>query len=114
MQDLNVEFGRLVRKRRKTPDVGLNQEELGGRVGLSRTAITNIEQGRQQVTLRQVYLLASALGCQPADLLPDLEVTLEIETSSVAPEFPDDPEAKAFAARILSRTNRVSPSEGGS
>lgn len=114
MQDLNVEFGRLVRKRRKSPDVGLNQEELGGRIGLSRTAITNIEQGRQQVTLRQVYLLASALGCQPADLLPDLEVTLETETSSVAPEFSDDPEAKAFAARILSRTNRVSPSEGGS
>ena len=41
--------------------------ELGGPDGTYGTAITNIEQGRQQVTLRQVWL-ASALGCQPGDL----------------------------------------------
>ena len=49
----------------------VSQDELAERVGLSRTSITNIEQGRQHVPLHTLLLLASALGVEPASLLPN-------------------------------------------
>lgn len=65
---LYVEFGKLVRGYRKRSN--LTQDELAERVGLSRTSITNIEQGRQKVLLHHVFLLAESLGVGPGALLP--------------------------------------------
>lgn len=75
-----VEFGKLVRGHRQR--LGLTQDQLGERVGLSRTSITNIEQGRQKVLLHQVVILAESLEISPEALLPAvpaLEVTPQIE-----------------------------------
>ena len=49
----------------------LTQEIVAGRVGLSRTSITNIEKGRQHVSLHLFLYLASAVGAHPTELLPD-------------------------------------------
>lgn len=49
----------------------MSQEELAGRVDLARTSITNIERGTQPVSLGLLYGLSDALGCEPAQLLPD-------------------------------------------
>ena len=65
---LYKDFGRLVREHRRR--LRLTQTQLGERVGLSRTSITNIEQGRQKVLLHQVFLLAESLGATPEILLP--------------------------------------------
>jgi transcriptional regulator with XRE-family HTH domain len=64
------EFGRLVRLHRK--HLRLSQGELGKRVGLSRTSITNIEQGRQKIPLHQLFALSEALRASPEALLPGL------------------------------------------
>jgi transcriptional regulator with XRE-family HTH domain len=56
---------RALRERRK-----VTQEELARRVDLSRTSITNIEQGRQRVLLHQIFEIATALDAAPGDLLP--------------------------------------------
>lgn len=69
---LYVEFGRLVRAYRR--QLGLTQDDLAERVGLSRTSITNVEQGRQKVLLHQVFLLAESLGVSPDALLPNMRV----------------------------------------
>lgn len=69
MKSFYEEFGRRLKERRK--QAGLTQEDLGNRVGLSRTAITNIELGNQQVHLHRFVLLSSALGIDPQELLPD-------------------------------------------
>lgn len=62
-------FGELVRLHRQArPD--LTQEKLGLLVGLSRTSITNIEKGRQHVSLHQLFALAGALKVRPDALLP--------------------------------------------
>lgn len=62
-------FGRAVASRRIA--LKLTQSALGDLVGLSRASIANIESGRQNVLLHQVYSLAGALECaQLADLLP--------------------------------------------
>jgi len=65
---LYPEFGKLVRGHRRR--LGLTQDQLAERVGLSRTSITNIEQGRQKVLLHQVFTLADSLEVAPAALLP--------------------------------------------
>src|SRR5258707_332653 len=66
---LYIEFGSNLRRQRS--GVGLSQENLAKRVGLSRTSVTNIEKGRQQVALHMVYSFADALGVEPSSLLPD-------------------------------------------
>lgn len=64
-------FGKMVRLHRERQS-DLTQEKLGGRVGLSRTSITNIEKGRQHVALHQIYAIADALNVPPEVLLPKL------------------------------------------
>lgn len=62
------EIGGLIRQRRKKQN--LTQEKLAPLVGLSRTSLANIESGRQKVLVHQLFAFASALGMEPADLLP--------------------------------------------
>lgn len=47
----------------------LNQTELANLVGCSRNAISEIETGLYQPTLKLAYNLACALGCKLDDLL---------------------------------------------
>lgn len=63
-----ADFGHMLRTARRA--AGLSQQELGDRVRLSRTSITNIERGSQPVALHTFIRLASAVGVSPSDLLP--------------------------------------------
>jgi transcriptional regulator with XRE-family HTH domain len=68
MTDLfNEELGRLIRNTRTGK---MTQAALGERIGLSRTAITNIECGRQRLLVDQLVEIADALGIPAAELLP--------------------------------------------
>jgi transcriptional regulator with XRE-family HTH domain len=53
---------------------GMTQGELGRRVHMSRTSITNFESGAQKMQLHTLYSLAGALSVEPADLLPSVAV----------------------------------------
>ena len=68
---LYAEFGALVVAHRQRLE-GVTQAELGRRIGLSRTSVTNIEQGRHHVSLYQFLRIASALEVAPEALLPHL------------------------------------------
>ena len=68
---LYAEFGALVVAHRQRLE-GMTQAELGRRIGLSRTSVTNIEQGRHRVSLHQFLRIASALEVAPQALLPHL------------------------------------------
>jgi transcriptional regulator with XRE-family HTH domain len=48
----------------------MSQAALAKAVGLSRTSITNIEQGRQPVNIHTLYAMADILGVEVGDLLP--------------------------------------------
>ena len=50
----------------------LTQALLAVRAGIPQAAVSNIEAGRRDVSLRTLYRLASALGLRPGELL-DLE-----------------------------------------
>ena len=99
MVDLYEEFGNELRAARGGS--GLTQEQLAGQVGLTRTSITNIEAGRQQVSLHQLFQLAAAVGKRPADLLPDLDAGASIMLSEpVLKKLEDDDDGRAFAVRL--------------
>jgi transcriptional regulator with XRE-family HTH domain len=58
----------LIRRRRRGLD--LSQAELAARLGISRGGLANIETGRQNVLLHQLYRFAAALDMSVHDLLP--------------------------------------------
>ena len=69
VERLYRELGRRLRAARR--DAELTQAALAERVGVSRTSITNVEQGNQHVPLHVLYDLARSLGVSPASLLPE-------------------------------------------
>ena len=104
MDGLYKEFGRLLKSARK--DAGLTQNEVAGRVGLSRTSITNIERGTQHIPLHQLFLLASAVGVSPDALLPDQKAALDelVPPRALRALRADtDEEELDFATRILGK-----------
>lgn len=52
---------------------GLSQEELADRAGLHRTYISSVERGRRNVTLDNIFALASALDVEASELLKSIE-----------------------------------------
>jgi transcriptional regulator with XRE-family HTH domain len=49
--------------------LGLSQQDLADKVGLTRTSITNIEAGKQRILLGDVERFANAFGVSPKHLL---------------------------------------------
>lgn len=64
-------IGERIRERRE--ELGISQTELARRTGYAdKTAISKIESGRNELVPSKVARFAEALGCDPADLLPDV------------------------------------------
>jgi transcriptional regulator with XRE-family HTH domain len=78
MEEINKAFGNLLASLRK--EAGLTQHELAEKVGISRSAIANIESGKQGVVLTTIFSLATALKKTPIELIP--LVTLESKIKS--------------------------------
>ena len=103
VDDLYAQFGRQVRAARS--EARLTQQEVAERVGLTRTSVTNIERGIQHISLRQLYLLAAAVGLHPAQLLPRPEEAVEgVLPEPALRELERDAEGRDFAARVLRKS----------
>jgi transcriptional regulator with XRE-family HTH domain len=74
-------------------------------VGLKRTSVTNIERGKQHIALHQLFLLASAVGAAPEDLLPDTQAANEelLPAEVATLRGVTDEEDVAFAKAILAK-----------
>ena len=109
---LYKEFGEVLRKARS--DAGLTQQQVADRVGLTRTSITNIERGNQHIALHQLFLLASAVGRKPSELLPDRaaapEDLLPPDAVKVLAEA-DDEASREWVARVLQKSSGVRDAE---
>lgn len=68
---LYQEIGKRVKEARLNKDY--TQEKLSELIGLTRTSITNIEKGRQKISVHILYNLASSLNILPHELLPHPE-----------------------------------------
>ena len=65
-----TELGRNIRDARKASD--FKQTQLAEIIGVSRTSLTNVECGRQGLSVFQLLSLADALGIEASKLLPSL------------------------------------------
>ena len=112
MDRLYREFGRALRARRK--HAGLSQDNVAQRVGMSRTSITNIEQGRQHVSLHVLYELAAAVGTTPEDLLPDSRALVKgnSELERKLGNVPLPEEEKDWIRRVISKTKPIGQTNG--
>jgi transcriptional regulator with XRE-family HTH domain len=104
--------GASIRRRRRELD--LTQAKLANRLGISRGTLANIETGRQNLLLHQLYRFAAALDMNVHELLPlptemnvgellPLAATDDVTESKELP-MPKGltPEQKAQVARVLS------------
>ena len=84
-RELYVELGGVIATRRKR--LGMTQAEAAKQAGMSRAALANIEVGRQNLLVHQLYSLSSALKLDsPAKLLPvgALERTVNVSEVSIS------------------------------
>jgi DNA-binding XRE family transcriptional regulator len=70
-KEILVKFGEKVRDSRK--EKGLSQEQLAFKADLHRTYIGMIERAEKNISLTNIYKIASALGVSLADLLKEIE-----------------------------------------
>ncbi|MFE9425303.1 helix-turn-helix transcriptional regulator [Kitasatospora sp. NPDC006697] len=68
-EDLNRQLGQLVRRLRNEKE--LTQGQLADRVELTRTSITNIEKGRQALSVALMVKVARGLNADPVRLLEE-------------------------------------------
>jgi transcriptional regulator with XRE-family HTH domain len=105
-------FGRALKSART--DAGLTQREVAQRVGLARTSITNIERGTQHISLHQLFLLASAVGARPEELLPDEHLSLEdLVPARALRDLRAEDDERDFAVRVLRQDHGVSQAVRG-
>jgi transcriptional regulator with XRE-family HTH domain len=76
------EIGAIIQARRKKLD--RTQKRLAAELGISRGALANIETGRQNMLVHQLYNFAKALHMSPTDLLPSLvENNFDVERTAL-------------------------------
>lgn len=68
----------------------LNQGDIAQNVGLSRASISNIENGRQPVTIQTLWRIAQALEVSLRDLIPEDREILPPPTVKSAASPEDD------------------------
>lgn len=57
---------------------GLTVDQLANLAGLSKSYLSEIENGKKQINARRLEALASALQVQPTDLISDPEVSSDL------------------------------------
>jgi transcriptional regulator with XRE-family HTH domain len=92
-------MGRLIRARRK--QLQLSQSTLAERVSLTRTSITNIEQGRQKIQIHTLWDIAKALDVHASTLLPPPEKKETEKVRERVKALP--PDERKFAESVLSK-----------
>ncbi|MBE7557902.1 helix-turn-helix transcriptional regulator [bacterium] len=70
-KDILARFGARVRTLRT--EAGLSQEGLAAECGLDRTYISGIERGRRNLSLRNIAVIAAALGVTMSELLDGVD-----------------------------------------
>lgn len=83
-EKIYMEIGQKIKKARQA--MNMSQEELSSHIGLTRTSITNIEKGRQQILVHTLLLFCEVLHIHPNDLLPSQEESYERALKELAPE----------------------------
>jgi transcriptional regulator with XRE-family HTH domain len=73
---LDSAFGKILKLRRNS--VNLSQEQLGLKSGLSRSYISDLENGKKDPSLFTIFKLADALKVKPSFFINEVEQAISI------------------------------------
>lgn len=65
-------LGERIKRLRRMQSPEMNQEKLGQILGLTRTSVTNIERGKQKLTVDALYKLCETFSIEVSALMPTL------------------------------------------
>lgn len=107
-RELYRRIGSHIKSRRKS--LKKTQAQLAPLLGISRASLANIETGRQNVLVHQLYVLAEKLQLSVHDLLPQLDDTNSPDAWNDLPMPPNlKQEEKGQIARLLASTPARAP-----
>lgn len=69
--DIKLKVGRAIRKHRQL--LNLSQEDLGAIVGIHRTYVSEVENGRRNIGIVNLYKIAKALKISLSELMKEAE-----------------------------------------
>jgi transcriptional regulator with XRE-family HTH domain len=72
--------GLAIRSRREA--MKISQENFAAKVCIDRSYYSHVERGRYNITLEVLFRISSGLSCQPADLMPDLSLLVDLPKTS--------------------------------
>ena len=103
-------IGELIKARRKT--LKLKQESLASMLGISRGSLANIETGRQNILVHNLYKFATVLKLKPFDLLPQPS-TNQSKAGHAELPLPEDlkAEQKKQVARLFMQVDTIQPQD---
>lgn len=96
IEPLYAELGKRVLRERQR--LGISQDALGKKVGLTRTSITNLERGKQRLMVDKLVLIASELSVPVSELLP---TPAKVGTLAEAVDGITDRKEKEFVMNVL-------------
>lgn len=71
MSELSKLFGEKIRSVRTAK--GISQDKLAVKSQIDRSYIGRIDRGEVNITMDKLYILATALECNPEELLPSMD-----------------------------------------
>jgi len=71
VSELSKRFGEKIRSVRTAK--GISQDKLAVKSQIDRSYIGRIDRGEVNITIDKLYILAAALECKPAELLPEMK-----------------------------------------
>jgi HTH-type transcriptional regulator/antitoxin HipB len=93
-----LDLGSIIRDRRRS--LGLDQEELAGRVGVSRKWIIDVEKGKPRAEIGLILRTFEGLG---------LRLSLDPASSITSADLAAPPVAAPDIDKILERTSQLMP-----
>lgn len=76
-------IGERVRHYRRRQSPEMNQERLGKLLGLTRTSITNIESGKQKITIDTLFKICEMFSVEVSELVPKLSDVVDAPAKQV-------------------------------
>ena len=86
--------------RRARMQRGITQDALASRASLTRTSVSNIEAGRQRLTIHALLQMAAALDVEPTTLLPDVGAAAPGDIDAFVARGASHDEAEALARAL--------------
>lgn len=99
MEWMYPKIGQRIRETRTKKQI--SQQDLAKEIGLTRTSIVNIEQGRQKIMIHSLYAVAKVLDVPVATLLPKSDDSNEQVLSD--PLAQEDPAVQEFFQEIIKK-----------